>query len=757
MFGINTNNADKRIRQAIYQNPKSSKLDGLLNKICEDIEGSTFDVLYRRFTNNPNIANAIVSGDAVKYLILGTPKNAKVDKKDKGAVYYLKRSASTNKDSNFTKLIWKGIAEVYQNSGTVEASVVDSNVKKYINATIKEEEDGVKRKKHEDVFDKIEDREIDRLKVIVCLLIRYMFSAEIRRSNIIASPKNKVFPTSPEEEGAGSSSIKLLTPPGLSNSDFQLYESLCAGKKIGQAVQDKFNVVVPFLQKYEAPIGTSKFQYGNLGYNPQELQGFSRIFAGMVRYNNWDNWELRESSFPIDIQNRANPQNYDEFKQLVQNSLAAINRALVSVQPQHQPRVVTPPEPVPPPTPPRTGTRTMATLKNRVAVGAKYNPQHTATSAAKGKSKLSIVPGIRKSVTTPNQEPGTVNEGQVNFDSGQRFFMTTPSGKATRKGGGATQNAIIADRNNQILLDYYRKHSDPRSNFECDVVFEDLDDSVAAPRAGQGRVYIYIEKKDIRGGVVAVAKSLKKWLRENPNERVSDPQSDPKVLVIDAASEVTPGGAPASADKACEESECVETSLYMSLTAGDMDEFYIGDGKYDSDLGKKAFDYNPYKKAIAKRVMAMKGKGQPITEADIPSLEEIDVLVHASRNLNSTCCAQMPCKGLHSVTDDQIRSEIQASANQIIKMAVSGGYDAIVLNNLGGGVFYNSIYVWANALAEAIRRFGANIHVAFSIFDGKVSDGPNYGRARPQEPVNIANRLISEVYADAMRAKGLIR
>ena len=82
---------------------------------------------------------------------------------------------------------------------------------------------------------------------------------------------------------------------------------------------------------------------------------------------------------------------------------------------------------------------------------------------------------------------------------------------------------------------------------------------------------------------------------------------------------------------------------------------------------------------------------------------------------------------------DKFREEIQDSANQIIKLAVARGYDTLVINNLGGGIFLNGITTWAEAWANAIRDFGGNLTVVFAMFDGDAQRKDNLASLYPAE------------------------
>ena len=350
---------------------------------------------------------------------------------------------------------------------------------------------------------------------------------------------------------------------------------------------------------------------------------------------------------------------------------------------------------------------------------------HKEIHELKYKSKASLAAKMERLrgqvITRYDQKQDTLlpNDVQVNFDGGQRFYMTTDEGYPTRKSRNphhpkAEQITIQADENNEVIRKYLEGRG--QDTFDCSVVYEELSDT---PKRSGGRVIIY--NKPGQNDSLYVAKELKKQVIK---DGVST-SKETKIIVLNAASETTPGGAPAGGRKAQEESLCVDSALYMWLTGGDMDEYYIQPSEVTSVADKNKFEYNPYKFAIAHGVPVFKKDEASVgidgpccevkTEADVEALEKFDFIMHASRNLNSKVCRQMQPKPLRSgVTAAE---EIQHSANQMVKAAVSGGYHGLVVNNLGGGVFNNSIDDWAKAWANAIFNYGATLYVAFAIFE----------------------------------------
>ncbi len=494
----------------------------------------------------------------------------------------------------------------------------------------------------------------------------------------------------------------------------------------------------------------------------------------------------------------------------------------------------------------------------------------------------------RSTSTGKNVTPGHKNPNQVNFDSGACFYMLTQDGNYSSRRGKFIRSMIqenlynaqkehdyaiktletqeltpeertakiteidaqfakaqknydkdikaleevhLAEKNNIELYKFLASHpNDEMAKLPCEVIYNALELS-SQKRTGTTRIFNNPKCRDNLSVAMKMMGDLKARGIDNP-----------KVAVLDAASEVTVGGAPAITGMSAEESMERRTPLYAWLTGGEMDNYYI---QYDAK-DTHGFHYNPNKCALAKGIPVYpvdeQGNLQPITQEQIPTLDTVDVLVHASRNINSTCCDQMPCilpeidlsdlltssesskidathtkkvfdrnskkeievkvpifgtitanqkltnvattSGIDDIathlaekiapltketTPDEIaqklknrwnnafRAEIQESANQMIKLAVSRGYDAIVINNLGGGVFFNGVSAWADAWANAIRDFGGNLHVAFAIFDDELGKVKNVelNKVHPAEPEANKHLQISEVYANALRAQGV--
>ncbi len=388
----------------------------------------------------------------------------------------------------------------------------------------------------------------------------------------------------------------------------------------------------------------------------------------------------------------------------------------------------------------------------RLGSGEKFNDDHRAVNPYKREKKFTAA----KLPQRP--EIDKLEKDEVTFDGSRRFYMTDGTGKCLRrnKTGGhnkAIEAGVVADSNNEKLRKYFAENPGaPGAKLECDVVFDEIEipatEEKEYARKPKSEILILGSGKTGNGydsvDLVFAAQYLFATGRK-------------KIICLDAANEVTAGGTAGSTFTAAEESLCVDTSLYQSLTGGGMDEYYIDDKGGTSSKPRAAFHYNPNKLSIAKDVRIFErgdtpGTAKEIDGSKINELKTIDVMVHASPNFNSDVTNQCPSKTL-DYTDEEAQAAINASANQMIKAAVQGGYDAFIINNLGGGVFMNSVTGWVNAWKDAISKFGKDLTIVFAIFDGKIFSD-NYKNKKPYKPKETnAGRQVSDLYATTLGGK----
>ena len=347
--------------------------------------------------------------------------------------------------------------------------------------------------------------------------------------------------------------------------------------------------------------------------------------------------------------------------------------------------------------------------QKRLKTGEAYDKEHYPKSELKGKPKLIF---SRKDMEDM--------EDTRKFDYNRRFYMVAKDGLLYR-GTGAKRtpdpSAVATDYNNELVRRYFAEHPEEYgANLDCDVVFDEI--KLTDEEKGDYKrekhypsgskdngVYLFGGKGGVNCDLISVAR---KYLAEGKT-----------VLAMNAANEFTAGGAAGRAPNAVEEDWMLHSSAYQNQTGGGMDEYYIvDDGKLPP------FAYNPLKFAIVKRAILYNtdeyGQVKYLnSEEEAATLPYVDLMVHSSPNFNPTCTERRPCKALN-YNDDQAKRAIQESANQMMKAAVQGGYDVFVINNLGGGVFLNSISAWAEAWRNAINSYGRNIIVAFALFDGIV-------------------------------------
>lgn len=183
-WGNNEEKALDCLKLVLGGNDKSILAPDSIDYVLAEIETVTLKKLLTRY--NTKIKN--IKWDELKIRLLLGPK---------GAVYYLKHSAKTRLGSNFTKLIWDGIAKPYQKTGKLPDNTQD-NIEKYINGTKK----GGGRAKYENIMAKTEQPldpkyQLNLMKVITCLLI-YML-LESKSSAVPKAEEKKIQAKNPTE------------------------------------------------------------------------------------------------------------------------------------------------------------------------------------------------------------------------------------------------------------------------------------------------------------------------------------------------------------------------------------------------------------------------------------------------------------------------------------------------------------------------------------------------------------------------------
>ncbi len=340
---------------------------------------------------------------------------------------------------------------------------------------------------------------------------------------------------------------------------------------------------------------------------------------------------------------------------------------------------------------------------------------------------------------------------EVCDDSGARLYMTDKNGEATRHATGSDDDVdprcITADKNNEKILSYISlSGTEEQKKLSCEVIHEELP---ATPRraTGASEPALYFCGYD----TINTAKLLRSRI-----ENAGKP--NPRILILNAASEITPGGAPARKPpidrkkgvrkqypmpdgqilpgNADEEGKDKSSGLYLWLTGGDNDNYYI-EGK--------DWDYNPNKCSVAHDVPVYSAKrerqdmtsNRELTDLEIGNLETFDFLNSAARNLSyksggKECGPQKRAKRIWEQYPNEFmgsapgseeynrkceeieKREVQETANQTIKVAAKS-YDGLVLLHRAGGVFKGNEAYWIEAWANAISEYGSNLNIAFAI------------------------------------------
>ncbi|MDO4199832.1 MAG: DUF2263 domain-containing protein [Clostridia bacterium] len=527
-----------------------------------------------------------------------------------------------------------------------------------------------------------------------------------------AGPANTI--PQPPVTAADGKTVKIYWPKRLSDEDRDLYKELFTslGKQTGLILTEStFNEsdaigAIPFLsvgKKSRFGSGTGDAVVKGWEGDENKLSRIKAVFEKMQKDTSKDTTEITLPSFEFALRKGTSGkfiQQKSQFVTALEYAIEGIDEMLGD----------------------KPGTNVgKGTAPNPVLIKVERNPGHDthhygSVKGLKGEHKFTTATLAECRRIAEDKKNGCVANYQ------RRFYIGKTDGEPYRHSNkgelkDAKKLAAIIDSNNEKIREYFAAHPDlPGAKLECEVTFDDivLTGDTKRHAAEIDPPKFTIPFKRLANGVYMCNTKGQNDLVTVASDLIDHNTDLKKVLVLNAASQVTPGGAAGWHTKAAEESLCADTSLYQSLTAGDNDEFYV----YGKD-----FPYIAAKISIAKGVVIFpKGADRQRTSIssadDVAGLRRIDILSHASPNFNTRL--NVP-KGedTNVIRKDDAKAlkAIQDSANQIVKAAVKGGYQVLVINNLGGGAFSNSIVAWARAFKSAIANYGGNLIVVLALFD----------------------------------------
>lgn len=158
-----------------------------------------------------------------------------------------------------------------------------------------------------------------------------------------------------------------------------------------------------------------------------------------------------------------------------------------------------------------------------------------------------------------------------------------------------------------------------------------------------------------------------------------------KVLVLNLANPVNPGGGVRRGARAQEEDLCRKSSLLLSLEDEAAKPYYRYNRNLHTYMGSDAIIITPEVE---------------ILRNEAGNLLEDSVLVAVM-----TCAAPMLSRGMEGLTDKEYRQLVLRRITGMLRVAAWLGYDALVLGAFGCGAFRNDAAVISDLFAQAMRTF----------------------------------------------------
>lgn len=169
-----------------------------------------------------------------------------------------------------------------------------------------------------------------------------------------------------------------------------------------------------------------------------------------------------------------------------------------------------------------------------------------------------------------------------------------------------------------------------------------------------------------------------------------------RILVLNLANPVNPGGGVRSGAKAQEEDLCRASSLLLSLESAAAGKYYAYNQKLHTYMGSDAIIITP--------------DVEIIKDADGNLLEE-SVLVSVM-----TCAAPMITRGMEGLSESRYREMVYRRIVGMLKTAAYLKYENLVLGAFGCGAFGNDAHVISDLFYQAIKEFDYDGMLAKDVF-----------------------------------------
>lgn len=178
-----------------------------------------------------------------------------------------------------------------------------------------------------------------------------------------------------------------------------------------------------------------------------------------------------------------------------------------------------------------------------------------------------------------------------------------------------------------------------------------------------------------------------------------------RVLVLNLANPVNPGGGVRRGAKAQEEDLCRKSSLLLSLESEKASAYYSYNKSLNTYMGSDAIMISPHVEIIRDE------KNNLLPESVVVAV--------------MTCAAPMVTYGIENVTDSQYQQMVYNRIMGMLKAAAYFGYQVLVLGAFGCGAFGNDAHVVSELFYKAMKEFyydGMKLNDFFNRIDFAVMD-----------------------------------
>ncbi len=185
---------------------------------------------------------------------------------------------------------------------------------------------------------------------------------------------------------------------------------------------------------------------------------------------------------------------------------------------------------------------------------------------------------------------------------------------------------------------------------------------------------------------------------EIANSGIKTGSGNNRVLVLNFANPVNPGGGVRGGARAQEEDLCRKSSLLLSLESRDAEQYYGYNRKLHTFMGSDALMITP-------NVVIIKNAAGELLDEPVT----VSVL---------TCAAPVASHGTEGLTQGQYEKLLYDRINGMLKCSARLGYKEVVLGAWGCGAFGNDARVMSDVFFRVLKEIRYNGHGESDLFDG---------------------------------------